>query len=376
MRTFFDVTGTACLVAVTAVAAVVCVVPAANASARRSRIYVPQLAGKAQYKPSEISFSGDSGNVWRIRRWLSYGGRTAAAVAVTSRDDCNPNCASGHHTTASTHVQLSGLFTCGSRAAYAWFEVISTTRRSVAPVGEIQSLENVCPGTHRPTDIMDFVSPSGGIDCELTIGSLGRSAYCQTVTPPRTARLNAAGRTKICIGMNCLANGPEDALVLAYGASVALGPFRCASHRTGMRCLVRATGRGFQINRQGVTRPAAGAGGSSAVALPRVVSCTGRPMSRPTDLVVLACADANADFSGTRWLSWGARLAVGTTTFGLDLCTPTCAASRMTYFPASRVRLDEPKATGHGLFFSRATITYRLHGRTRTFVGYLPVGRQ
>jgi hypothetical protein len=38
------------------------------------------------------------------------------------------------------------------------------------------------------------------------------------------------------------------AKVLAYGASRTLGPFKCASRTTGLRCTTRA-GHGFELSR-------------------------------------------------------------------------------------------------------------------------------
>ena len=111
---------------------------------------------------------------------------------------------------------------------------------------------------------------------------------------------------------------------------------------------------------------------AAAVPLPRLLSCSGKPLLRPTGPVVLSCADANSEIRATHWSSWGRTSAVGTTTFGLNLCTPTCAESSISFFPHSRIRLTGVTSTRHGLRFSRAVVTYVLHGRTRTFTAYPP----
>ena len=111
---------------------------------------------------------------------------------------------------------------------------------------------------------------------------------------------------------------------------------------------------------------------SAAPAMPKLLSCAGRPLLRPSGLVVLSCADGNSELRKTHWSSWARSGAVGTTDFGVNLCNPTCAASSMTFFPHSRVRLSGAKKTGHGLLFTRATIAYVLHGKTKTFVAYPP----
>jgi hypothetical protein len=68
-------------------------------------------------------------------------------------------------------------------------------------------------------------------------------------------RLRTSGKLKICNGGQCIGNGPEDSFKLGYGRSVLVGPFRCTSFRTrGIRCVVRQTGAGFYIAKQGITR--------------------------------------------------------------------------------------------------------------------------
>jgi len=118
-----------------------------------------------------------------------------------------------------------------------------------------------------------------------------------------------------------------------------------------------------------------GTGGTVASAtsqLPRLLSCSGKPLLRPTGLVVLSCADANSEIRATHWTSWGRTSAAGVTEFGLNLCTPTCAASKITLFPHSHVRLTGVVRTNKGLRFTRAVVTYVLHGATKVFTGYPP----
>jgi hypothetical protein len=103
---------------------------------------------------------------------------------------------------------------------------------------------------------------------------------------------------------------------------------------------------------------------ATAATIPHLRSCGGKPLVRPAGIVVLACADANAELAATRWTNWGATRATGTTRFGLNLCIPYCAASKMSFFPRSAVRLDRVKKGR----FTRVTVRYVLHGKTRTFV--------
>ena len=114
---------------------------------------------------------------------------------------------------------------------------------------------------------------------------------------------------------------------------------------------------------------------SASAPLPRLLDCGGKPLLRPAGIVVLACADGNSELRSTRWTSWTGAGAVGVTDLGLNLCDPNCASSRMRFFPHSRVRLSDLKRTKLGRLFTRVSVTYVMHGKTRTFVGYPPTSR-
>jgi hypothetical protein len=95
-----------------------------------------------------------------------------------------------------------------------------------------------------------FHSPSKNIECELRTAY----AYCQTFAPLRSVKLVPSGTYRICNGVRCVGNGPVDAFTLGYGRSADVGPFRCTSLSSGMRCVVTRTGHGFVISRSGVER--------------------------------------------------------------------------------------------------------------------------
>ncbi len=50
-----------------------------------------------------------------------------------------------------------------------------------------------------------------------------------------------------CTGVNCLSNAGLNTPTLAYGQSITLGPFTCASSTAGMKCTL-ASGDGFLIS--------------------------------------------------------------------------------------------------------------------------------
>jgi len=100
-----------------------------------------------------------------------------------------------------------------------------------------------------------FHSPSLNIGCEIDWHRPGISdrAYCQTYRPARSVTLSRTGALRICSGVGCIGDGPENAFTLRYGKATRLGPFRCLSLATGMRCTV-PSGRGFLLSRSGVER--------------------------------------------------------------------------------------------------------------------------
>src|SRR5579863_8269890 len=105
---------------------------------------------------------------------------------------------------------------------------------------------------------------------------------------------------------------------------------------------------------------------------PRLLSCSGSPLIKPTGMVVLSCADANSELKSTHWSSWSANGASGKTDFGLNLCTPDCAASSIRFFSGSSVRLLDPRHTSKGLLFTRVVVGYKLGGKQRSFTAYPP----
>jgi hypothetical protein len=99
-----------------------------------------------------------------------------------------------------------------------------------------------------------FHTPNGNIECELDNGGgADVQAYCQTTQPPRSVTLGAHGKLKRCTGVGCIGNGPDNATVLEYGHSIALGPFTCRGGIDAISCTVKS-GAGFTISRSGVRK--------------------------------------------------------------------------------------------------------------------------
>jgi hypothetical protein len=103
--------------------------------------------------------------------------------------------------------------------------------------------------------VTEFYSPSKNISCEIdnNFGSGGTtSTLCLTLSPPKSVTLMTDGTLNECTGENCLSNAGENTPTLAYGQSITLGPFTCASSTTGIKCTL-AGGDGFLISSSSVT---------------------------------------------------------------------------------------------------------------------------
>lgn len=100
-----------------------------------------------------------------------------------------------------------------------------------------------------------FYSPSRNLSCTLADRDRrGSYVYCQSVKAPTSVRMRLNGRLKICRGKKCLGRPAKNTPVLAYGKKVTIGRFRCHSLRSGVRCTVIRSGKGFLISRSGVRR--------------------------------------------------------------------------------------------------------------------------
>lgn len=107
-------------------------------------------------------------------------------------------------------------------------------------------------------------------------------------------------------------------------------------------------------------------GDAGAAPAPGLLACSGHVVRRPTTFVI-ACADGYTRLRAIHWTSWGAATATATATFGLNPCTPYCAASAIRYYPHATVRLGDPLRTSHGILYSTMVVHYVQAGKDRTF---------
>jgi hypothetical protein len=109
----------------------------------------------------------------------------------------------------------------------------------------------------------------------------------------------------------------------------------------------------------------AGTSVAGAVGPTRVLTCAGRPMSKPASYT-LSCADANAEWTDMTWATWRARSATGYGILRQNDCTPNCAGGKFFDYRAT-VTLSTVIATKkYGELFSKAVFRYSLNGRAKT----------
>jgi alpha-tubulin suppressor-like RCC1 family protein len=101
------------------------------------------------------------------------------------------------------------------------------------------------------------LKPRRNLWCGMEDSSRFRGVACKTVRPARKVTMDANGGLKICRGFSrcvgCTCDEGHDP-TLGFRKQVTVGRFRCVSLRTGVRCTVIPSGRGFLFNSAGVTK--------------------------------------------------------------------------------------------------------------------------
>jgi NHL repeat len=160
---------------------------------------------------------------------------TIAGQAITTRPgDGGPASRANLGTVADLALDAEGslYFVEGRRVRKIWATAPPTTAAPAAT-----------------TTSASFRSPSGNLSCELAPPYV----YCQSVEPAHSVRLTADGRLRTCRGTRCIGNPSANARTLGYGRQIAVGRFRCRSEESGVTCTVIRSGRGFRIDRDGLT---------------------------------------------------------------------------------------------------------------------------
>lgn len=140
--------------------------------------------------------------------------------------------------------------TSSSSATTSTTTARSTTSTSAASGTTSSTSETSGTLVPQSSTVTEFYSPSKNISCEIddNLGSSAiTSALCLTLSPPKSVTLMTDSTLNECTGVNCLSNAGENTPTLAYGQSITLGPFTCASSTAGMKCTL-ANGDGFLIS--------------------------------------------------------------------------------------------------------------------------------
>jgi hypothetical protein len=97
----------------------------------------------------------------------------------------------------------------------------------------------------------EFYAPGHRIECAVS-DSTWHGAMCQSQQGMHYALLATTGHVKICNGASCpYSDAGEGTPTLASGKTLRVGHFSCTSKGGGIRCVVLASGRGFQMTASG-----------------------------------------------------------------------------------------------------------------------------
>lgn len=110
-----------------------------------------------------------------------------------------------------------------------------------------------------PKNAIEFFArtPQGTASCAIYDHYAGSTtAFCESFLRKRESKatVSARGKVSICASSatrsdHCnLGNAGDRTPTFAPGRRVTVGPFRCTVQRSGVRCVVSASGRGFLFN--------------------------------------------------------------------------------------------------------------------------------
>jgi hypothetical protein len=222
-------------------------------------------------RPSAILMFADGS--WDVDhlRWTGWGTTVAHANGISSASNGIPNMAQGKRIKKPAQVTLSNPGRFQGHEVYRCFTLTVSSHpasdqhlclKRIGSVWLLAATASTTPATTTNAKTAAFYSPIRTLSCELDDRAGVVGVYCQTFTPPRSVHMGVAGQLKICSGTSaatrCLGNAGEHTPTLGYGKQITVGPFRCRSAPAGVTCVVIRSGKGFLINKAGVT-PVGGA---------------------------------------------------------------------------------------------------------------------
>jgi hypothetical protein len=101
-----------------------------------------------------------------------------------------------------------------------------------------------------------FLSPNGKTWCQVTATAVGCVSFTEgdVEGPSHGAVLRQGGKVVLCPDSSdgprwrCFQNFDDEAPALGYGHRAKVGGFACSSARSGITCVLTATGKGFRID--------------------------------------------------------------------------------------------------------------------------------
>jgi hypothetical protein len=105
--------------------------------------------------------------------------------------------------------------------------------------------------------------------------------------------------------------------------------------------------------------------GAGAASAPRVLTCSERFASKPSNYII-SCADANAGWTGVTWSSWTASSASGHGFLHQNDCTPNCASGKFIDYRANLTLSKVVTTKKYGRLFSSAVFHYTVNGVGKT----------
>jgi hypothetical protein len=202
-------------------------------------------------------------------RWSGWGGSSARATGISSASNCTPNCAAGKRTHDQAQLVVSQPKRFLGHTVYSCFQLTipaapkANQHECLGRAGSLYVYEPAGAHANAPAPtsttgatvhVYQFASPSRNIWCAL--GEEGK-AHCLTRQPPRAVSLSPNGQFSVCTGTtNCVGPSGFSSSVptLRYGQQDLYGLYRCRSQQAGVTCVYAKSGKGFLINRAGVTK--------------------------------------------------------------------------------------------------------------------------
>jgi hypothetical protein len=153
-----------------------------------------------------------------------------------------------------------GRFACAVLAAGVRCTVTGSGKGFVLGPNRLRAVGGAHAHASNAIEADGFLSPDRKTWCSGTAKEVGCVAFHGSVDQGagHGAVLKRGGALTLCPessagpGWACFQNFDESAPVLHYGQRIEVGPFLCASRRQGITCTVRASGRGFRIDRDEV----------------------------------------------------------------------------------------------------------------------------